>query len=48
MDRGAWWAIVHRKELDMTEQLSHVSNTYTHAEEFQELQFGTLLSRLLL
>ena len=47
MERGAWWAIVHRKELDMTEQLSHVSNTYTHAEEFQELQFGTLLSRLL-
>ena len=38
------WTEEPGKELDMPEQLSHVNNTYTHA---QELQFGALLSRLL-
>ena len=31
MDRGAWWAIIHRagrKELDMTEELDTAAATY--------------------
>ena len=31
MDRGAWWATVHRiTELDMTEHLSMHTHTHTH------------------
>ena len=36
MDRGAWWAIVHRitKESDMTEQLNNKLCTHTISIHF--------------
>ena len=37
MDRGAWWAIVHRSKRDMTEQLSIEHNPFAKQEIKREV-----------
>ena len=47
MDRGAWWATVHRvAELGMTERLTH-THTHTHRSSLQYVGFLVAARELL-